>query len=408
MLYLLKDMENKQFLSVKEHRQYLHRLLSLPAEHSPLLIWDEMPTSEAEHLSETFFLHRYWNDGEGVDEDYDVDEEDYDVDEFADWAISPHEVSPFKNFLLGWEMEDWSSLLFPPSKGVTLFVGNGNKSSGGEPQQLGGYRCYSIAKRYFNVFPDVVHTKVLLDSGVFSLEEDSRRLEFSTVLDNQLLWEHLAAHYVLGVPNWRVHALSSYDWLIWEKHESLKAPQSEEKVERTVAAAIYLTQQRSRLENRHLILVCQGSEPQQYQECVERVLSVAQSSDWIGLGGFAKLGANRSNLPVYFEILHRIIPLIARSSVRHIHVFGCLYDRAIAPTLYLCDRYNLTLSVDSTRPIRDSLCHDKDKAGARCNYWRTNCWWWSRYMSSMAYSPYYKEPPRLAVQFADSMSLFAD
>lgn len=376
----------KQFLSIKEHRTYLKTLHSLPREHSPLWLIDET-LGRDEGLLEDFFLHEYFHEGGQSEED------DIDIDELARLAIAPDGVSPFKNYLFGWEMESWSGL---PPKGVKLFIGNATKWSGGELQQLGGYRCFSIAKKSFNAFPDVVDTLALLDSGAFSLTKEGKRARFDTILDTQLFWEYVVANHVLNLPEWKVHALSSYDWLIWEKHPTQLALGSEEKVNQTVAAALYLASQRSHLKGRHLILVCQGSIPQQYQDCVERVLTVAESDDWIGLGGLAKLGLRKSNLPVFFEILHRIIPLIANSPVRHIHVFGCLYDRAIAPALFLCDRYGIELSVDSTRPIRDALTSDKDRAGAREDYWRDNCNWWDDYMQSMSWSPHYEEPPRLS------------
>lgn len=232
----------------------------------------------------------------------------------------------------------------------------------------------------------------LLDSGTFS-DPIEQRITPEQALVRQLDWETRASKK-LGI-QWNCQAIASYDFVI-SKALRLKNVQltlnTKTAIDITVDAAKYLASQRQYLKPRRLILGCQGINTEQYYQCVLRVLEYADDNDWLGLGGWTNLGMNRSLLPSFHEILHRCIPLIATSGVCHIHLYGVLLEQALAPLLFLADRYQLTVSCDSNRPLLDLTRRDFKRAGVRANYWRHNIVWWQKYCASLRSSKFYREP----------------
>lgn len=289
--------------------------------------------------------------------------------------------------------------------GITLYVGGQSSTTQGEKQDLGGYRCFTAA--HARNYPETPTAIGLLDSGAFSDSPD-KRLNPESALLRQLKWEASASRK-LGM-KWTSYAIASYDFLIdevWTSDRWLKRRWSiadtEQAVDITVNAAKYLASQRQYLQPRHLILGCQGVDDEQYRRCVVRVLDVAQDGDWIGLGGFSALGKIRGWLPVFHEILHQSIPLIATSPIKHVHIYGVLWEKALAPLLWMCDRFGLKLSCDSSRPILDCTFPDPKRAGVKHSYWRSNVQYWQDTLSAIATSKFYREPPRLHRQ----LSIFA-
>src|SRR5262245_31071942 len=166
---------------------------------------------------------------------------------------------------------------------MRLFVGGQAWSVQGEPDDLGGDRCWTAARR-FQFRGDLASVRCLLDSGAFS-DPPERRLTPEQALERQLAWEQRAA----GGSDWRVEAVVSLDRLIDEtgldgrrqkRRWTLEAAESA--VHETVEAAHYLASQRERLAPRQLVLACQGVDSEQYADCAAGVLDVAQPGDWIG------------------------------------------------------------------------------------------------------------------------------
>lgn len=280
---------------------------------------------------------------------------------------------------------------------ITLYVGGQSSTTQGEKQDLGGYRCFTAA--YSRNYPEIPTAIGLLDSGAFS-DPIAKRLSPETALMRQLKWE-ASASKKLGV-DWISQAIASYDLLIdevWTGEHRVKhrwsVTDAELAIDVTVAAAKYLASQRHYLQPRHLILGCQGVDADQYRHCVEQVLSHAAEGDYCGLGGWCILGRFTSWLPVFQETLHQCIPLIADSPVRHVHIFGVLWDKALAPLLWMADQYGLTVSADSKRPITDCTQPNPKKAGVRQPYWRNNVKWWQNHLAGMRTSKFYRQPPRL-------------
>ncbi len=289
--------------------------------------------------------------------------------------------------------------------GIILYVGGQSTITQNEKQDLGGYRCFTAA--YPKNYPETPTAIGLLDSGAFS-DRSAKRLTPELALLRQLKWEHSASKK-LGT-TWISHAIASYDFLIdevWTGKHAVKQRWSLEAamdaVEVTVEGAKYLASQRQYLQPRqHLILGCQGVDADQYRSCVERVLEYAAMGDYIGFGGWCVLGRFTSYLPTFYETLHQCIPLIAQSPAKHIHIYGVLLEFALAPLLWMADRYGLTISCDSSRPIIDCTKPDAKKAGVRYPYWRDNVRWWLQHLATLRQSSFYREPSRLHEQ----MNLF--
>lgn len=286
--------------------------------------------------------------------------------------------------------------------GITLYIGGQSSTIQGEKQDLGGYRCFTAA--YTRSYPETPTAIGLLDSGAFSDSPD-KRLTLEAALLRQLRWE-TSASKKLGT-SWISHAIASYDLLIdevWTGDNRVKrrwsVTDASFAVHQTVEAAKYLASQRQYLQPRHLVLGCQGVDVRQYRYCIEQVLKYAQAGDWIGLGGWCILGRRASWLPVFFETLHQCIPLIATSPVKHVHIYGVMLDKALAPLLWMCDRFGLTASCDSSRPILDCTRPDPQRAGVKHPYWRSNVRWWQNYLAAMRGSKFYREPERLHEQLS--------
>ena len=288
-----------------------------------------------------------------------------------------------------------------PMPAVRLFVGGHASRVQGEPQDLAGDRMFTAAHPpQTGPFAEDAQITGVIDSGTFT-DPPEKRLTSESALSRQLAWE-VKASAMWGIP-FQAMGLVSYDKLIDEKWVAGKrykqrwpVREAESAVTETIAAAAYLSSQRKAIAPRTLILSCQGVDAFQYKECVAEVLKLAQPHDWIGLGGWCILGRERRWMPTFWQALRLILPMIARSGVRHIHIFGVLYLEALGGLSWLADRYELTVSTDSTGPILNCTWKDQKKSGARMPYWRDNVAWWVNTLANLRDTRYYKEPPRLA------------
>lgn len=203
--------------------------------------------------------------------------------------------------------------------------------------------------------------------------------------------------------------LVSYDRLIdekWVAGERIKErwdiKGAEVAVTQTIAAAEYLASKRAELSPRGLTLSCQGVDARQYAECMSEVLKFATPDDCIGLGGWCILGMQRRWMPTFWQTLRLILPMIAKTGVRRIHIFGVMYQPALGGLLWLADRHKMgdgehqfTVSTDSTKPILACTWKNWKKAGARERYWRDNVNWWKRELANLRTSDHYEEPPNI-------------
>jgi predicted transcriptional regulator len=277
---------------------------------------------------------------------------------------------------------------------VKLYVGGANVKTQGEIQDLGGYRCFNPAKP--KNYPQSRSAITLLDCGhQFKSQENPVRLTCEEVLARQLRWEATAAQRLGG--NWRAEALASYDAIIPAKSFG-DMGNGEYEVKQTVLAARHLDKQRRHIKPRRLLFGVQGSYPEQYKFCLQEILPYASKSDWIGLGGWRQIGNCTSQLPIFYETIHQCVPLLHQAGICRIHLFGVLYEPAIAHLLWLCDQHYIELSVDNNRPIQDCLRRDLKRSGAMSPYWRENVQLWQERCLNIRSSPYYQEAPRRSAQ----------
>lgn len=287
--------------------------------------------------------------------------------------------------------------------GVTLYVGGHAGTVQGEREDLAGERMFTAAHppqaaRFDQGLPDGV-----IDSGAFTDAPD-KRLTPEGALGRQLAWE-LWASEIWRLPlAWRASGLVSYDllidetWIAGERHKRRwDIREADRAVRTTVEAAAYLSSQRQRLAPRTLILSAQGVDALQYAECAAGVLQHALPGDWFGLGGWCILGLRKSLLPVFWQTLHIVLPMVKVAGLSHVHIFGVTWLPALGGLLALADKYELTVSTDSTGPVLSCTWKDWKKAGARMPYWRDNVNWWKGTLAELRTSPHYKMPPELAL-----------
>jgi len=276
--------------------------------------------------------------------------------------------------------------------GVRLFVGGHAGTLQGERNNLGGDRCFTA------VHPAPAHTDAndlhyLLDSGAFS-DPPERRLTPDAALDRQLVWESRSSDaWGRAVA---AEAIVSYDLLIDEvwtdgirEKRRWSISEADSAVRETVDAAAYLASCRHGLYPRRLVLSCQGVDAVQYAECVDAVLHHAKPIDWVGYGGWCIIGRWQSWLPEFRRTLTLTIPRIARAGVQHVHLFGVLWEPALAAMLWIADQHDITVSTDSTAPLLAATRGNHRKAGARDSYWRNNVEWWRQHLANLRQSRYY-------------------
>lgn len=281
---------------------------------------------------------------------------------------------------------------------VRLYVGGQPATVDGERVVLGGDRCFTAAHSpYAGYAPAMAY---LLDSGAFS-DPWQKRLTPETALERQRRWEARAAER-WGTPH-LPQAIVSYDLLIDEvwingaRHKRRwSVADAERAVVDTVAAAAYLASQRTHLEPRRIVLSCQGVDAGQYVECVAEVSRLAQPGDWIGFGGWCILGRWQSWLPEFRRAMDRALPHVADAGVERVHIFGVLWEPALAALLWHADQHGLIVSTDSTAPMLAPMRFKRDprKAGLRAPTWRGNVAWWLAHLANLRSSRYYRPPMR--------------
>lgn len=295
-----------------------------------------------------------------------------------------------------------------PSLSATLAMSQPLFYSTNQPREvedLEGDRCWTIAHDFKggkNSFTNPDNLWVLGDSGAFS-HDPSCRWALSEHRCRLLQWEQAFSRRI-EYSGWQFRAVSSYDVLIDEtwvngiRNKQRWTPESAQwAVTQTIQAAQYLAAHRQDLAPRTLVLGCQGVNADQYEYCVEQILQVATSNDWIALGGWCIIGQQKHYLIEFYEVLRRVIPKIAHAGVRHIHLFGVLYEPAIAPFHWICQQYGLTCSTDSARPIINCITPSPKalkRAGALAAYWKDNVLAWKEKCAVIDKSRWHCQPSK--------------
>jgi len=195
--------------------------------------------------------------------------------------------------------------------------------------------------------------KIIQDSGAFS-DGPSSRLDSMSALHRQIAHMHKYRY------SSQVTHMASYDLLIdekWIDGTRHKRRWSEDDawgaVYETVNAARYILEWRDKCkQNMGIVVSAQGVTPQQYLACTSLVLrdALVRKTDIFGLGGWCILGKMRSLMPSFEETIKLVVPVVAASNVKHIHIWGVVYAPALGKLLHLCDTHGITLSTDSAGP----------------------------------------------------------
>jgi len=235
---------------------------------------------------------------------------------------------------------------------IRLYTGLCETTYNHHPVAPGPYACispvYGRAKTYetrVTVPPECV---IIQDSGAFS-DNRFKRKTFQEALDRQ---EKHAADYGYAE---RISHRATYDLLIdevWVNGNRFKRRWSEgdaiDAVNETVAAAQFLTHNRNGL---NLIISAQAVTAPQYLDCAKQLIPHMQDGDWFGFGGWCITGLMPAiMMPVLRETVKTVIPFLGREGVKHVHIWGVIYPKALGILLHECDQYGITLSTDSVGP----------------------------------------------------------
>ena len=192
------------------------------------------------------------------------------------------------------------------------------------------------------------HSLVFQDSGAFC-DGPGERLSFSEALERQI--SHSEKYSYTN----QVSHRASYDLLVdekWEGKVRYKRRWSENDawsaVKETIRAAEYMAKNYTG----NKILSAQGVTANQYLECAVRILEYFNpDSDIFGLGGWCIAGKMPLNIrPSFNATMIKIIPFLAKASVKKVHIWGVMDITFLGPLLWLCDQHGLKLSTDSSGP----------------------------------------------------------
>jgi hypothetical protein len=226
---------------------------------------------------------------------------------------------------------------------MKLFVGPADSR---EP--IHGPCCTSAARMGYPVSRP---SEVLLDSGAFS-ETQEARLTFEEALARQFRWEK-GARRKFG-RDFCVDHFVAYDALmpsfLKDGDPEVKRIEGEKRLAMTQAAAEYFDSRRARIEPRTLVLPIQGYSVDSYVSCCKTVLDAARPGDWLGLGGWCRIGQERLRWRDFRKVVAEVTWRTKRAGLRHIHLFGVLWLSALATFQWYCDEHGLSCSTDSTLP----------------------------------------------------------
>lgn len=189
---------------------------------------------------------------------------------------------------------------------------------------------------------------VMLDSGAFQDLQSDERLTYQGALSRQLEYER--------TQRVRSDFIVSYDRIVDEsptvqgkrKKRRVDGRAARWYVRDTIDAAKYIADHRKELKPRRLVLSNQGVFPDQYIGCLKEVLKFAEPNDVIGFGGFCILGQIPKFTQDYFDVLKRALPLIKRTGIRRIHVFGVGVFKVLIKTHVMCSGFGIAPSYDTS------------------------------------------------------------
>lgn len=225
-------------------------------------------------------------------------------------------------------------------------------SSDYSPETITPFLCLNP---YYNVsLKPGCKVHYMIDSGAFQDVSTNSRLSFKDALKRQLDFEEKIGQIS--------ECLVSYDRLVDEQvnekgqfKKRVDFDISKDYVSETIDAARYLSEQRSQLAPRKLILSCQGTTVKQYLECMESILDFAQPGDIIGLGGFCILSKSIEYEKQFYSIIKDAFPMIQNAGIDRVHIFGMGIFRALVQTDFYARINSIHCSYDTSSPEMNSV-----------------------------------------------------
>jgi hypothetical protein len=242
-----------------------------------------------------------------------------------------------------------------PMSDVRLYAGLGGETTWNRaPVAPGSHACiapvYGRKKRTMNrvggFAPDV---KIIQDSGAFS-DNWNERLTFSEALKRQENHAHRYGYWE------QITHRATYDLLIdevWDNGNRFKRRWSvldaESAVDTTVAAAQFLNEHRDF--HYSLVVSAQGVDAPQYLRCAKRLMPFMQAGDYFGFGGWCIIGKMPAvMMPVFRETVALVVPFLGKEGIKHIHIWGVIYPKALGVLLWECQQWGIKVSTDSVGP----------------------------------------------------------
>jgi hypothetical protein len=258
---------------------------------------------------------------------------------------------------------------------ILLYAGLGGETTWNRhPVAPGSHACiapvYGKKRRVVNRVAVPRDTLVIQDSGAFS-DNWADRLTFPAALKRQ---EDHAQRFTYAD---QITHRATYDLLIdevWINGNRFKrrwtVQDAESAVNTTVAAARWLDDHRNGLP---LIVSAQGVDAPQYLRCAERLMPYIRQGDYFGFGGWCIIGKMPAvMMPVFRETVKTVVPFLGKEGIRHVHIWGVIYPKALGVLLWECDQWGITISTDSvgptTHPVFGEWGYGKPEEGG----WRDN------------------------------------
>lgn len=258
---------------------------------------------------------------------------------------------------------------------VTFYCGLNGTAWNFQRTQPGEYACISPVygasekTRRENRVRVPAWTKVRQDSGAFS-DGPQSRLSLSEALGRQIEHGHKFGYHSQIIDR------ASYDLLIdemWTQGNRHKRRWTENDAEmavgETVSAAAYLSKEYDGAR----VLSAQGVTDRQYLDCSMRVLEwFDRDIDTFGLGGWCICGKMPSVMREPFDdTISLVIPALAKSGVKRVHIWGVMDSAFLGPLLYICDDHGIALSTDSSGPsVRPMMGEWGYKGWRKCAFKR--------------------------------------
>lgn len=245
---------------------------------------------------------------------------------------------------------------------MLFYASKNNDQLNSRPFQPEKHTGRVMLNPHYRVRSLLAGTKKIRDSGAFQERDMLERLEPCQALERQLRTGVQTMHWTGDYDN-PDEAIVTYDMLVGVDEaivdgKRVKQRGNEETartaVEETLRSAHYYASQAHRLDERTAIaFAAQGATPAQYEACVRELLPLMRPKDWLAFGGFCIIGMQPKLIPVFYETLERVLPLLRRAGIERAHILGVTIPEPIRVAAAMGKTHGVVLSTDSSSPERN-------------------------------------------------------